>query len=475
MKFAPLGRSYSTGNLLFDPISDDDLVTHRKISQTSKSGAVFRTRGPRPPPNPADPKEAGWTFLIDINDPQKTEIAEILQKLAVHRIGKKAKPLEFDSKSDMSSEQWKITKYDYLDLQPGKKPYYILIAGTPDRIPFNLQSELDVDAAVGRVCFDKIEDLQSYVDKLIRLEASPKSTVSREVTFFATDHEMVRDEDNNLVWDPTHFSLNNMVNPMIDFTKTNPDIGDLVGNIVPLLGKNATKKNLQDILSTSKSALIFTASHGLGVPLEYSEEDRKQLTGSICCQDSEPTDEETLFCADDIPDEGQFLEGSIFFQFSCFGYGTPAESDFEHWFVGRPGWNKATKIAEKDMISPIPKKLLAHKSGPVAFIGHLDVALLDGFYDPNSVSPEIDWHPRLAPYQMMVKALLRSETTGSALNHMNARYNSLNATINRLNNLIQKKKDVDMTEFATAMLHANDAKNFLLFGDPFVYLNLDWV
>ena len=46
--------------------------------------------------------------------------------------------------------------------------------------------------------------------------------------------------------------------------------------------------------------------------------------------------EDWLITAEDVDGEQPFLEGSVVFQFACFGYGTPAESDFRHW-LGGPG------------------------------------------------------------------------------------------------------------------------------------------
>lgn len=109
-----------------------------------------------------------------------------------------------------------------------------------------------------------------------------------------------------------------------------------------------------------------------------------------------------LFNAKDVSHDGPYLEGAVFFQFACFGYGTPVESGFSHW---HPAIRKVN--AKADFVAALPKKLLSHPRGPIAYVGHLDVALLHGFDDPDNPIPlEGPWHPRIAPFKKALDLLL---------------------------------------------------------------------
>jgi hypothetical protein len=175
--------------------------------------------------------------------------------------------------------------------------------------------------------------------------------------------------------------------------------------------------------------------------------------------------------ADDVPIDEPFLEGSVFFQFACFGYGTPSQSDFMHW-LGSPELN-----SEEDFVAAMPKRLLAHPRGPVAYIGHLDTAWLHGFDDPNDPSILEKWHPRIAPFVFAVNTLLKeTNPIGMAMVEMNKRYDITNAILtSTLDRLARGKIRINSDYFsriADTFITRSDAQNYMVFGDPAVRLRI---
>ena len=468
MKIMGMGLDFG-GNLLFKPMDEEvvakalvaalepNAASVRSLARTTAEAVSFRGEMERITTDPGDPRVAGWTFLVNKADPQRDAIGKILEPLAVHRgMADPKKPLLYNGEPPDEWFDWLHDSYYALDLEGEKVPQYLLIVGGPDQVPFRFQSILDTVAKVGRVEFDTLDDLKTYVDKLIRIETAAEPIVTKEAILFAPDAGLP---------DPTHFSREYMGQPLAEH------IQDELGFAThTLIGDDATKMNLKATLSAKKPALVYTASHGLGATDETFEI-QKRYNGAICCQHTGPLTLESLFSADDVPLDQPFLEGSVFFQFACFGYGTPAESDYNHWLKGVP-----KQYTEADFVAALPKRLLAHPRGPSAFIGHLDTAFLHGFADPAEPFTVDRWHKRIAPFKKAVDQLLGVQPSGLAMQDMNKRYSACNAIITNTydQQLRGKLKWTPRLEarFLDNWITRGDAQNYMIFGDPAVHLRI---
>jgi hypothetical protein len=211
-------------------------------------------------------------------------------------------------------------------------------------------------------------------------------------------------------------------------------------------------------------ALVYTASHGLGAVGEPLER-QKRYNGAICCQHEGRLTPESLFSADDVPQEGPFLEGAVFFQFACFGYGTPAQSDFAHWLEGVP-----ENYSPTDFVAALPRRLVGHPRGPIAYIGHLDTAFLHGF--AHAANPHVldRWHTRIAPFVRAVQRLLGVQPCGLAMRDINTRYSVCNALITNTYDC-QRRGRLQWNarlkaRFLDNWILRGDSQNYMIFGDP---------
>jgi hypothetical protein len=324
-------------------------------------------------------------------------------------------------------------------------------------VPFRFQSFLDASAAVGRLDFEDLDDLAAYVEKVMALESAPAPVVERQAIFFAPDDGPA---------DATHFSRRFMADPLARMAERELGFG-----VKRLMEENATRVHLQENLQATHPALVYTASHGLGAPAEPIET-QLRLNGSIVCQsEGRESLRERLFGAADIPREEPFLEGAVFFQFACFGYGTPARSDFVDWDLSLQPQNAA-----RDFVAALPRRLLAHPRGPIAYLGHIDTAFLHGFDDPEDPDLGQRWSPRLKPFIEAVKNLLNVQPVGLALQNMNMRYNNANAY---LTNLLENSaahgtgpSREQLPRIASTYILRNDAQNYMVLGDPAVRLRV---
>lgn len=461
-----LGVDYRTGKLLF-PGESEQAFKRAVEAAGRKHPGLLRAPPPRPkptvrrpslaPPTPtvnlADPVAAGWTYVVARDDPNRAAYIEVIRPLAELRgMAAPSRPLVYTGGND-----WRAWYDETFVTRRGTKPKYVLLVGEPDRLPFELQSFLDVTGAAGRLAFDRIEDLGTYVAKVRRLESAPRAPSDQSALFFGPEQPAYGRRI-----DPTHFSRRYLVEPLAEATE---GLGLTVDTLV---GEAATKDRLVSALSTSRASVIFTASHG-AIVFDGGLAEAKRVNGSIQCQPVGGANP-GYFGADDVPTGGRFLEGAVWFQFACYGCGTPARSGFAHWGIAVRPVN-----ASEDFVAALPRRLLAHPRGPVAFIGHLDVALIHGFRDVSAPEAEEEfrrlWNPRLNVFMGVIRELVGTwRPAGLALEDMNDRSNQLNQRIaayfDRRRRGLPESDAAGDGLLVQDFLMRSDAANYLTFGDP---------
>jgi hypothetical protein len=424
------------------------VLKERGLRSTQFRGEIER----RSLPDQGEPRVVGWTYLIAKGDPDANAIAEILEPLARHRGMRDPRvPLIYDGTS--SWWEWLDEHYFGPGMERGMPPHYVLIVGEATRVPFHFQCVLDSIAAVGRVCFDSLRELGQYVHKVIDIESATTPVTRRESVFWAP---------NGGPTDATFYSHLYMAKPLAE------EVGRQGFQVHELFGDKATKGALLDALSTGGAALAYTASHGLAPPSK-SFESQKRLAGALCGQHARGEERSKwLLTADDLPESTPFLEGGIFFQFACYGYGVPARSDFAHWVADNAA--KREPVVREDFVSAIPRRLLANPRGPVAFIGHVDTAWLHGFTDPYDTEVIDRWSPRLAPFKRAIELLLAVQPAGIAMNDFNKQYAIGNAILasylDRMQRNMVKKSRETRRHLVDQVIRRSDAQNYMVFGDP---------
>ena len=159
--------------------------------------------------DPSDPARAGWgvVFAADATP----EVRAALEPLIEHRraqVGddERVAILEFDGSSTWAD--W-LARHGVApgNIDPTKVPYYLLLVGSPTRIPFRMQYLLDVEYCVGRLDFDDPLDYRRYADSVIAAESGSVAGRDRTVQFFGTRHRGDR---------ATIMSANSLVSPLAE-------------------------------------------------------------------------------------------------------------------------------------------------------------------------------------------------------------------------------------------------------------------
>jgi hypothetical protein len=332
---------------------------------------------------------------------------------------------------------------------PERMPYYLLIVGDPESIPYRFQYLLDVVYAVGRIDFDDPADYAQYAWSVVNAERSAGR--AGQVAFFG-----VRNADDK----PTILSADHLVTPLANgITNEFP-----AWSTQAVIGDGATKARLARLLGGDETpALLFSACHGMGFP----NGDLRQLPhqGGLLCGDwpgrlqwRTRIPHEFYFAADDLGDDAR-VSGLIAFLFACYGAGTPQTDDFAQQALGVPA-----AIAPKAFVSRLPQRLLSHpKGGALAVIGHVERAWSFSYMWPG-VGEQID------AYTSTLGRLLKGAPAGFAVEFLNDRYAALTTQLESEKEDIAYGKIADDLVLSILWTARNDARNSVIFGDPAVRL-----
>jgi len=341
---------------------------------------------------------------------------------------------------------------------PKKIPYYLLIVGDPRSIPFSFQYELDVQYALGRLHFETPEEYANYAQGVVDAETGKASHPPKRSVFFG-----VRNPN-----DPgTERTSQDLIAPLVRSLQARPrpvDSKESPWSFEEIIGESATKDRLARYLGREeKPAFLFTASHGMAFPHDPEKLIRDQ--GAILCQEwpgpepKQPVLPQHYFSADDV-DGSADLRGLIAFHFACYSAGTPEASDFDRGDMGG-----ARSIAPYPFVSRLAKRLLGHpKGGALAVIGHVDRAWTLSF----SVSEE----SQIEVFDSTVKRLLDGHPVGSAMEFVNQRHAELSVDLSTL--FMARENPIGPSQsrshFERMWKANNDARNFVVLGDPAVRL-----
>lgn len=408
--------------------------------------------------------ETGWGVIFGAKDEQVPALREALQPL-----------LDLRKKQATQQDEHFYQEYknaagyrpgdSYLDFlgrdprnmgpgpaNPAKVPYYLLIVGDPQTIPYRFQYQLDVQYAVGRIFFDTLEEYAQYAESVVTAESGDGLQLPRHAKFFAVHNQHDR---------ATELSANEMMHPLTDAMAQKQPNWD-VQRI-----DQATKARLDTLLGGDETpALLFTASHGMGFPKGDPRQLRHQ--GALLCEDwpgprnwNDPIPEDFYFSADDVGSNAR-LAGMMAFFFACYGAGTPKMDQFAHKAFDEP-----EEIAPHAFIARLPQRLLGHpKGGALAVVGHVERAWGYSFLWSGAGR-------QLQVFQDTLDQLMAGYPVGAAVEWFNERHAELSVVltneIEEINEFGKKRDDMKLAGMWTAN---NDARGYVIIGDPAARLSV---
>jgi phosphatidylserine/phosphatidylglycerophosphate/cardiolipin synthase-like enzyme len=417
--------------------------------------------------SPDDLKQSGWgvVFSAKTAPQEKAGILEALDPLlqlrkqqagGAYETGGRFKIFhnEIGYQDGASAEDWLQARgVGPFMVNPSKGvPYYLLLIGSPDEIPFDFQYELDCFFAVGRLHFDTPQDYAKYAANIVSFERSSQPQ-QKTIALFNTRNP--GDRATNLLHDQVAV-------PLMQGGDGLPPLGKDDGyTIVPFLAKDASKDNLGKILRgatpAGTPALLFTGSHGMAfdpAQPDLLESNQGALVTADWQGPDTPVTEEMYFTAADVPTDSS-LSGTIYFCFACYGAACP-QFDTYNYLGDQP-----LQIAPRTIFARLPRQLLL--AGAQAVIGHVDrswaysfqnqqqQAMVDGFRDP-------------------LRRILHGRRIGEALDIFDQRWAAMSTELLRLINNRNAIGNVPDPLLANRWVARDDARNYIILGDPAVRL-----
>ena len=470
------GINGATGGYGVEPMTGEELVAviqggaaPENLGELKiKQSAAFPIK---PPNDPTVLSDAGWAAIFPAKSQETPAIEEALTELLALRQGQAGDRFKIYKGGDgyrpgeTKADFFKRHKIGGGPADPEQMPYYVLLIGSPDEIPYEFQYQLDVMRGVGRIHFDSLQDYANYAYSVMLAETG-KIRLPRKASFFG-----VASPDDKA----TQLSSQHLIGPLFEKFQSMPPFvkwveeGDtrrkleLEWGFDAFLAEQATKAQLSNLLGGDQTpALLFTASHGLEFPMG----DPRQIPhqGALLCSDWPGPNawrgeipQDLYFAGDDIGGDAKVL-GLIAFHFACFGAGTPRLDQF----AKQAFKDEREVIAPSNFIGSLPKRLLSQ--GALAVIGHVERAWGYSFLSPGAGA-------QTGVFEGALVQLFSGDPVGWTTENMNMKYADLATELTTvLEELEYDPGYIDPYDLAQKWTAHNDSRSYVVIGDPAVRL-----
>jgi hypothetical protein len=404
------------------------------------------------------PAGAEFNWLLDAVEPLR-RVREETQgtPVAVYRYPKKpSRELEVTW-----ALRWKKEFFRREGQAEANLPRYLLLLGDLHELPLELQQVLATDAFVGRLAFPSRAGYVAYVDKVLRWEGLRPREKRARMLFYTS-------------WDGTEATVNGyrgLIAPSVEACRGGQQLGEFPKvDVLECKGElPAPGEQLLAQVTQPGPGVLFSLSHGAASLWG----DRHERQGALVLPGG------TSLMGQHVASR-PFLPGGIWFFFACFGAGTPVKSSYAHWLdkLHESAPEAAERIAsqllpegEKPFIAALPQAVLANPEGPLAVMGHVDLAWSYGFRD----------HGRPTPSRFIgvLKALVEGGRAGVALHALQRFVNETSIELTMLYSEAQKtpagggRSLIETVKWAELWMVRQDLSNYILLGDPAVRLPLD--
>lgn len=365
---------------------------------------------------------------------------------------------------------WKRNVYEDARTPSEDWPRYLLILGDLDEVSLELQQVCVSDIFVGRLAFSEPRGYEAYVEKVLRWERGPAVAPAARTLFYTVpDGTVATAIGHRALMRPSFTACLERMNEGRFPAKEIVEVGGDDGDAMDLLLEQASRRD---------PAVLFSMSHGIGAPRRgwRSADEQRALQGAMSFGAG------LRLAAEDLVDK-PFLPGGVWFYLACFGAGTPKTSAYYPWlkklreaggFSGRLDAVLANLPSERPFIAALPKTLLANPEGPLAIVGHADLAWTYSFQDLGKTTRD-----RPVRFQGLFRSLAERSRVGVAHHELLRFYTearaeqgmSLDEDASAAASGETRPEDAarEVRRASLSML-VHDLAGYILLGDPAAYL-----
>ncbi len=442
-----LGRSSDASALL---------AVRKQIEELERFFALNTHAGVRQGVNPLDLAQTGWGIIFPASKEAalQSQILEALGPLLDRR--RQQAGDRFRMYVGASGYRTRDTKSRFLSrhgaapagpASPEAVPYYLLLIGSPEEIPFEFQYHLDIQYAVGRLYFDDMLGYHHYARSVVETELSgtPKP---RKLTLFGVQNP----------GDPaTEKTEKYLTQPLADALSQDAHGWEI--------GKMPSEHTSQSALAShlggsDTSALLFVACHGIEYPTDHPLQRSHQgaLLGNQWSrtQSAKPLAEDSFFAAHHLASTAD-VAGMLLFAFACYSAGAPRPEEYPS-----PDGVVPSTAASTPFVSGLPMALLGHpRGGALCVIGHVERAwgYAYGVDDPRQRSHTAVFHSALS-------RILLGHPVGHAMEFFNEHYAERATALSELVFQILNNRRYDPLVLGELWCESADARGYVVLGDP---------
>jgi hypothetical protein len=380
----------------------------------------------------------------------------------------------------MTAQQARSWRVEYERIHPRDRPGYLLILGDLHEVSHELQQELMVTAAVGRLCFTEPDGqpsragYEAYCAKVCSVEGARAGWDAAARLLFYAAHDGTT---------ATQEGYYDLVRRCYLDAGTDARLGaaglHLFGRAedhewyAPEGEPALRERTLLHFAQMSGPAVLMSLTHGAATRDPAAQ---RLQQGAVVLREAAGRQRTEIL--DQAFFARPFLPGGFWFIEACFGAGTPATSAYEHWIaalhrLGRHGEDPRDALAylagsSRPFIARVPQVTLAHPGGPLGVLGHVDLAWTHGYQGVSEIDLS-SIHADHGAYYDVLRMVMCGERFGAAVASLSGRAQQLGTHLAGLYGEAERSGSASEKEQglrAWLWMRYLDLSGYILLGDP---------